>query len=67
MTLLPVAARYKNKKNGQTYIRLANGIDCTNVRDGLPVMVYCPEDNGNSIFVRDEKEFYEKFELVEGA
>lgn len=64
--LLPMAERYKNKKNGQAYIRLANGIDATNSRDGLPVIVYCPKDNGNSIFVRDEKEFYEKFEVVEG-
>ena len=65
--LLPLAMRYKNKKTGNTYIRLANGIDATNSRNGLAVMVYCPEDNGNSIFVRDEKEFYEKFEIVEGG
>ena len=61
-----MAVRYKNKKTGGIYIRLANGVDATSTRDGLPVMVYCPEDNGNSVFVRDEKEFYEKFEIVEG-
>ena len=66
-TLLPMAARYRNKKTGDVYIRLANGIDATNSRDGLAVIVYCQEDNGNSVFVRDEKEFYEKFEIVEGC
>lgn len=65
--LLPLAARYKNKKSGGVYIRLANGIDATNSRDGLPVIVYCPEDNGNSIFIRDEKEFYEKFEIIKDS
>ena len=59
--------KYRNKKTGDIYIRLANGIDATNSRYGLPVIIYCPDDNGNSIFARDEKEFFEKFEIVEAA
>lgn len=60
-------ARYRNKKTGGVYLKLANATDCTNERDGLGVVVYGPYDDGNTIFVRDAKEFDEKFELVEGA
>ena len=28
-----------NKKNGKRYVVMAEGIDCTNVRDGTPVIV----------------------------
>ena len=47
---------YKNKKTGKIYKLLAYAIDATNKRDGLPVIVYCPDDNGHSIYVREEKE-----------
>lgn len=67
MELLPMAVRYKNKKTGGIYIRLANGIDATNARDGLPVVIYCPDDNEHNIFVRDSAEFFEKFEIAEAA
>lgn len=56
---------YKNKKTGKTYKLLAYAIDATNERDGLPVIVYCPDDNGNSIYVREEKEFFSKFEPID--
>ena len=26
--------------------------------------IYCPDDDGNSIYVREESEFMEKFELI---
>lgn len=55
---------YKNKKSGKTYILLAHAIDSTNERNGLPVIIYCPDDNEHSIYVREEKEFFEKFELI---
>jgi len=56
---------YRNLKTGYIYRHLACGIDCTNVRDGLPVIIYCPDDNEHTIFVREAREFYSKFELVE--
>lgn len=57
--------KFKNKKSGDIYIFLVMGTDCTNTRDGLPVVIYYPENQQGRIFVREEKEFYEKFEPVE--
>ena len=55
----------KNKKTGNIYRLLAFAIDSTNQRDGLKVVVYCPDNNEHSIFVREEKEFFNKFEITE--
>lgn len=55
---------YRHKQTGIIYRWLAYGIDCTNER-GLPVIIYCPDDNEHTVYVREEKEFYEKFERVE--
>lgn len=57
--------KYIHKKNGKIYRLLAAGTDCTNSRDGVAVAVYCPDDNGQEIYVRERKEFEEKFELIE--
>lgn len=59
--------KYRNKKTGQIYRHLAMATDCTNSRDGLPVVIYCPDDNEHNIFVRDSAQFFEKFEIVEAA
>ena len=56
--------RYRNKKNGNTYRMLARGIDTTNGRNGTLVVVYCPDDNSHSIYVRDESEFFQKFDCI---
>ena len=53
---------YINRKNGKRYVVLAEGIDCTNARDGTPVIVYHPEDNPNRVCVREKAEFIVKFE-----
>ncbi len=55
----------RHKKTGNIYRILAFAIDATNSRDGIPVVVYCPDDNGNSVYVREQSEFDEKFEQVE--
>ena len=57
--------RYRNKKTGNVYRRLASAIDATNARDGTLMIVYCPDDNEHSIFVRDATEFDNKFEPLE--
>ena len=54
--------RYKDK-NGKFFKYLAAGI-YEKVLDFEAVVVYCPEDNENSIFVMGEKEFYNSFEIV---
>ena len=55
---------YKNKKTGNLYRLLAVATDCTNSRDSSNVIVYCPDDNEHSIFVRDIDEFNDKFDPV---
>ena len=55
---------WKNKKTGDIHILLAYAIDSTNERNGLPVIIYCPNDDGNTVEVMEESEFMEKFELI---
>ena len=58
---------YINRKNGKRYVVLAEGIDCTNVRDGTPVIVYHPEGNPNRVCVREKAEFMVKFTPAPGS
>jgi len=55
--------KYKNKKTGKVFRHLAFGTDHTTERGKvIPVIVYCPDDNENSIHVREEKDFFANFE-----
>lgn len=56
---------WRNKKNGKLYRLLHHAVDCTNARDGLAVVVYCPEENPDLISVREKSEFEAKFDKVE--
>ena len=59
---------FRHKKTGQHYRRLASGTDCSNARDGTPVVVYRREaDPAGPVFVREEDEFYEMLEGVDPA
>lgn len=50
-----------HKKTGNEYQVIANeAIDCTNERDGTPVVIYYRD---GKFFVRDKTEFIEKFEI----
>ncbi|WP_305073310.1 hypothetical protein [Propionivibrio sp.] len=53
---------YINRKNGKRYIVIAEGIDCTNARDGTPVIVYHPEEKPELVCVREKAEFLVKFD-----
>ena len=55
---------WKNKKTDDVHILLAYAIDTTNERTGLPVIVYCPDDDGNTVNVMESSEFMEEFELI---
>ena len=57
--------RYMNKKNKHVYCILSKAIDCTNQRDGTSVIIYYPEEDAHTLYVREEKEFEVKFELIE--
>jgi len=63
---MSVGIKYRNKKTGEIYRWLAAGNDCTNSRVGLPVAIYCPDENEHMIFVREQYEFEDKFEEVTG-
>jgi hypothetical protein len=57
--------RYRNKKNGKTYdVLWKNVTDETNVMNKRIVYVYADIDIGK-VYVREEREFLEKFELIE--
>lgn len=56
-----------NNKTGNEYIVLATGIDCTNSRDGLAIVVYHPKGDTTKTYVRERGEFEFKFhEKVKG-
>lgn len=57
---------FSHNKTGKTYLLLAHGTDATNSRNGTSVVVYCPDDDGNTIFVRDADEFHAKFSPIAG-
>lgn len=54
---------WKHKKTGNKYqIVHAQVIECTNGREDIDYVVYT---NGDKIFCREAKEFYQKFEKCE--
>jgi hypothetical protein len=46
--------RFREIKTGLYFISLAHGVDRTNVRDGLPIIIYHPDDNEHLILVKEE-------------
>jgi len=56
--------KYKHKQTGTIYRYLATAVDATKSRAGTTVTVYCPDDNGHMIFVCEQAEFEEEFELL---
>ena len=52
---------YRNKKKGTIYYVTGRCINCTNAQDGQRMILYTDGENN---FCREEKEFYEKFEIV---
>ena len=56
---------YRHNKTGNIYRHLAIAVDATNSRDGTFVVVYCPDDDEHTIYVREVDEFESKFTLIE--
>lgn len=59
-----VISKVRNKKTGKTYLKLDDAVDCTNERDGTPVVIYT-DDDFEDIYVRAAVEFAEKFEDIQ--
>ena len=61
----PEKMLWRNNKNLNIYKILYHATDCTNSRDGTKMVVYCPIDRLEQVFVRDEAEFMVKFTKVD--
>ncbi|PJZ43860.1 hypothetical protein [Leptospira brenneri] len=56
---------YKHTKTGNLYLKLDEVKNCTNANDGQEMVLYCEYNKENPLkFVREKKEFLEKFEEV---
>lgn len=63
---LPLTVRHK--KTGNLYLFLGEVLDCTNARDGTRAALYLRVgDPGAPTFVRELREFWEKFEPIEAS
>lgn len=61
----PDPLRCRNRKTGNVYLYLGEGVDCTNRRDGTRVAHYVDERTPNAMpYVRELSEFWTKFEPV---
>lgn len=49
-----------HKKTGKKYWVLDAALNCTNKDDNMPMVVYT---SGDLVFVREEHEFFQKFEV----
>lgn len=58
--------RVRNKKTGRIYVVVGAATDCTNVREGTPVVLYRRADSVGGLWVRETREFNDKFEPLEG-
>jgi len=54
---------YKNIKTSHVYLFLGEVINATNKNDGQKMILY--DDRKGTYYVRETKEFYEKFEKFE--
>ena len=52
---------FRNNKTKALYNVISTAVDCTNSRDGLDVIIYQEVYNPLVVYVREMKEFYEKF------
>lgn len=56
--------KWRNNKNGEVYHLIAQATDCTNSRDGTPVLIYSSEDRPEKLYVREVSEFEAKFTQI---
>lgn len=55
---------YRNIKTGDYYEYRCTGIDTTNERDGLTVVIYSPLASPDTLYVRERVEFFSKFRSI---
>lgn len=48
---------YRNVETNKIYLHLATGVDLTKGREDALVVIYCPDDEEHTVFVKEQKEF----------
>lgn len=43
---------------------MAVGVECSSAREGTLMVVYCPLDEDHTVYVRDQAEHEERYEIV---
>ena len=56
---------FRHKITRVVYRYLASAIDRTDSREFTPVIVYCPDDNEHTIYVKEATEFDKEFEFID--
>lgn len=59
--------QWRNKKNGKMYIVIDVVENQTNGCEGIPMVLYFPQDNANLRYVRTLEEFKVKFSRFTGG
>ena len=57
--------KYRHIKSGKIYFVIGFALNSTNKDDGQKMVIYRPENNPDTIFVREMNEFGKKFESME--
>lgn len=59
---------FKNNKSGEVYILINLALNATNgATEGQSMAVYHPQDNPGILYVREAKEFLDKFTEVKNG
>lgn len=56
---------FEHKKSGEIYIKVGEATNTTNKDDGDNMIIYVSAEDWCLTFVREEKEFYDKFTELE--
>ena len=55
---------YRHKKTGNLYRHLAVAVEKSQGRDGMPYVVYCPDDDEHTIYIREQSEMEIHFDIA---
>ena len=67
MPPMPILATYSHNKTNKVYAVMGKAVNCTNSQEGQTMVMYMAGDFQGPMFVREIKEFVEKFTLLVGA
>lgn len=62
--MLQHGPRFQHIASGHVYRQLGQGIDATNARDGMQVLIYCRDQEPSEIYVAPLHEFMANFAAI---